>query len=50
MTPLDEFVFVVNEKNRRIFVAENPIDLTVVNGNNRVYVLDLPGACLQLLS
>jgi hypothetical protein len=44
LTPLDELLFVINEKNRRIFVAENPIDLTVVNGNNHVYVLDLPGA------
>ena len=42
MSPLDELISLLDGKNRRIFVAENPIDLTVDNGNNIVYVLDLP--------
>jgi hypothetical protein len=44
MMPLDELAFLVKEKNRRIFVAENPIDLSIVHGNNCVLVLELPGA------
>ena len=44
MTPLYELVLLLSEKNRRIFVAGNPIDFTVDNGSNSVYVLDLPEA------
>ena len=44
MTPLDELVSLLNEKSRRIFVAEDTIDLSNVHGNNCLYVLELPGA------
>jgi len=44
MTPLEELVLLVNEKSRRIFVAANPIDLSTSQGQNCVYVLELPGS------
>ena len=34
----------VVEKGRRLFVAENPIDLSSTKGHNCIYILDLPGA------
>ena len=46
MTPLDELVFLLNENGRRIFVAEDTIDLSTAHGSNCVYVLELPGASL----
>jgi len=33
-----------NERSRRLFVAENPIDLSMKEGENCVYVLELPTA------
>ena len=42
MTPLEELAQLVSEKKRRIFVAENPIDLRTDNQGNCVYVLELP--------
>jgi len=42
MTPLEELTRLVIEKNRRLFVAENPIDLSSKEGENCVYVLELP--------
>ena len=42
MTPLEELTQLASEKSRRIFVAENPIDLSVFEGRNCVYVLQLP--------
>ena len=44
MTPLDELVSLLNEKSRRIFVAERTIEFNNVHGENCVYVLELPGA------
>ncbi|MGA2784777.1 MAG: hypothetical protein ABSF09_08785 [Candidatus Bathyarchaeia archaeon] len=44
MTPLEELALLVKEKTRRIFVAENPIDLSTSQGQNCVYVLELPGS------
>jgi len=32
----------ISEKNRRVFVAENPIDLSDAEGRNCIYVLELP--------
>ena len=42
MTPLEELTQLASEKSRRIFVAQNPIDLSVSQGHNCVYVLQLP--------
>ena len=42
MNPVDELAQLISEKKRRIFVAENPIDLTSDNQENSVYVLELP--------
>lgn len=42
MTPLEELEQLVSEKKRRIFLAENPIDLRGNQTSNCVYVLDLP--------
>ena len=44
MTPLEELTQLVVEKGRRLFVAENPIDLSSTKGQNCIYVLELPGA------
>ncbi len=44
MTPLEELVLLVKERSRRVFVAENPIDLSASQGQNCVYVLELPGS------
>jgi hypothetical protein len=42
MTPLEELTQLMSEKSRRLFVAENPINLTSTEGGNCVYVLELP--------
>jgi len=42
MTPLEELARLANEKSRRLFVAENPVDLGMKEGENCVYVLELP--------
>jgi hypothetical protein len=42
MTPLEELTQLASEKSRRLFVAENPIDLRSTTGRNCVYVLELP--------
>jgi hypothetical protein len=42
LTSLEELARLLSEKSRRIFVAENPIDLRVSDGGNCVYVLQLP--------
>ncbi|HUO42092.1 MAG TPA: hypothetical protein VMU35_03880 [Methylomirabilota bacterium] len=44
MSPLDELVSLLNEKSRRIFVAEQTIEFNNAHGENCVYVLELPGA------
>ena len=42
MTPLEELATLLAEKGRRIVVAENPVDLKLLQGQNSVYVLQLP--------
>ncbi|HXY83675.1 MAG TPA: hypothetical protein VEH56_08115 [Candidatus Saccharimonadales bacterium] len=42
MTPLEELIQLISEKSRRIFVAENTVDLSISEGHNCVYVLQLP--------
>ncbi len=42
MTPLEELATLLAEKGRRILVAENPVDLKSMEGQNSVYVLQLP--------
>lgn len=44
MTPLEELINLANEKGRRVFVAERPVDLRSVEGDNCVYVLQLPAS------
>ena len=42
MTPLEELTQLTKEKGRRVFVAEDPIDLSNTQGRNCVYILELP--------
>ncbi len=42
MTPLEELAGLLTEKGRKIVVAENPIDLKDLKGENSLYVLQLP--------
>jgi len=42
MSPLDELTQLASEKSRRLFVAENPIDLSATEGENCIYILELP--------
>jgi len=42
MTPLEELTELTNQKSRRLFVAENPIDLSMTDGENCIYILELP--------
>lgn len=44
MTPLEELAQLAGERSRRIFVAEDSIDLSRSEGRNCVYVLELPSA------
>jgi hypothetical protein len=44
MTPLEELSRLASEKSRRLFIAENPIDLSVSHGQNCIYILELPGS------
>ena len=48
MTPLEELAQLASEKSRRLFVAENPINLSMKEGENCIYILELlsttPGA------
>ena len=44
MTPLEELSQLAGQRSRRIFVAEDTIDLSKNEGRNCVYVLELPGA------
>ena len=46
MTPLDELAALLSAKGRRILVAENPVDLKSMQGQNFVYVLQLPEGSL----
>ena len=42
MTPLEELSHLVSQKGRRILVAQNPVDLKTLRGENSVYILQLP--------
>jgi hypothetical protein len=42
MSPLEELATLASERARRLFVAENPIDLSMKEGENCIYVLELP--------
>jgi hypothetical protein len=44
LTPLEELAQLAGERSRRIFVAEDSIDLSRSEGRNCVYVLELPSA------
>ena len=41
MTPLEELTQLTKERGRRLFVAENVIDLSSTKGRNCVYILEL---------
>jgi hypothetical protein len=43
LTPLEELAKLASERSRRLFVAENPIDLSAKEGRNCLYILELPG-------
>ncbi len=42
MVPLEELTLLLSEKGRKILVAENPVDLKSLHGENFVYILLLP--------
>src|SRR5207245_1683323 len=42
MTPLEELAKLISEKGRKILVAENPVDLRTLHGENSVFILQLP--------
>lgn len=42
MAPLEELARLLSEKGRKILVAENPVDLKTLRGENSVYILQLP--------
>jgi hypothetical protein len=42
MTPLEELAHLISQKGRRILVAQNPVDLKTLQGENSVYILQLP--------
>ncbi len=42
MTPLEELAELLSEKSRRIFVAENDVNLKSLQGENSIFVLELP--------
>ncbi len=42
MLPLEELTRLLSEKGRKILVAENPVDLRSLSGENFVYILQLP--------
>src|SRR5437879_12515220 len=42
MTPLEELAQLISQKGRRILVAHSPVDLKSLQGENSVYILQLP--------
>ncbi|OLD01111.1 hypothetical protein AUG19_09185 [archaeon 13_1_20CM_2_54_9] len=42
MAPQEELARLISEKGRKILVAENPVDLKSLQGENFVYLLQLP--------
>jgi hypothetical protein len=47
MTPLEELAALLSEKGRRIFVAENDVNLKSLEGKNSIFVLQLPESGLS---
>jgi len=46
MTPLEELAALLSEKSRRILVAENQVDLKSLQGENSIFILQLPEGSL----
>ncbi len=46
MTPLEELAALLSEKGRRILVAENQVDLKSLQGENSIFILQLPEGSL----
>jgi hypothetical protein len=44
LSAFEELLQLIMEGGRRIFVAQNPVDLTMRTGRNCVYVLELPSS------
>src|SRR6266700_2427662 len=42
MTPLEELAGLLSEKSRRIFVAENDVNLKSLEGETSIFILQLP--------
>ncbi len=42
MTPLEELTKLLSEKGRRLFVAENDVNLKSLEGRNSIFILQLP--------
>ncbi len=42
MTPLEELTKLISEKGRRLFVAENDVNLKSLEGENSIFILQLP--------
>jgi hypothetical protein len=42
MTPLEELAGLLSEKGRRLMVAENEVNLKSLQGENSIFVLQLP--------
>ncbi len=42
MTPLEELTKLLSEKGRRLFVAENDVNLKSLEGENSIFILQLP--------
>ena len=42
MSALEHLIQLIDEKDRRVFIAQHSIDLQIKEGENRVYVLELP--------
>jgi hypothetical protein len=44
MTPIEELTELTTERGRRLFVAEKSIDLSMNEGENCIYILELPSS------
>jgi len=42
MTPLEELTKLISEKGRRLFVAENDVNLKSLQGESSIFILQLP--------
>jgi len=46
MSALEELSHLISQKGRRIMVAQNPVDLKTLHGENSVFILQLPEGSL----